>query len=199
MPMVIVPVGFDSGPVWPLEPATEPEYYEVLVGEGAAELPADGYLVWGTAMLDRPAHAEASFERGDLLRLTSGDDRIPDPASTIQKLLNSGLLVEYDTDEPAKFLQNHRLYLLAEGSGNTQEHPESYQLSRRGEVVLELYHDVYAMLRGMPYATSIWAEIEGYASTPPADGPFTLDDFAAMVARTIPAVVATRCGYLQPS
>ncbi|WP_163566612.1 hypothetical protein [Fodinicola feengrottensis] len=199
MPKVIVPVGFDSGPVWPLEPADQPTCYEVLLGDGSLQLTEDAYLVWATAMLDRQAHAEVRFNRADLLKLTTGDERIPDPEVMIEKLLNSKILVEYDPDDPARFLQDYKLHLLAEGSGNTKEHPDTFRLSRRGEVVLELYHDAYAMLRGMPYVSSMSVEIQTYSKALPTDGTFTLDELSVMFARAVPSIVATRCGYLQPS
>jgi hypothetical protein len=199
MPKVIVPVGFDAGPVWPLESASEPEYYEVLVGDGSVELPEDVYLVWGTTMIDRPAHADVRFTKDDLVRLTSDDSRIADPQGAIQRLVDGGLLAEYDPAEPSEFLRAYKLHLLAEGSGNTQEHPEMFRLGRAGQILLELYHDAYAMLLGMPYASNMSEEIESYSKMTPAEGSFNLGELSEMFARTVPAVVSTRCGYLQPS
>jgi hypothetical protein len=198
MPKVIVPVGFDGGPVWPLDAGDQPDYYEVIVDDRSMQLPEDAYLIWATSMLDRVAQAEGRFERADLLRLTSDDDRITDPNGTIQQLLDSGLLVEFDPEDCQAFLQQYRLYPLAEGGGNTKEHPEAFRLTRRGEVVLELYHDAYGMWQGMVKAANIWEEIEGYAKDLPS-GSFNLEQLTFLFARAIPAIVSTRCGFLQPS
>jgi hypothetical protein len=199
MPKVVVPVGFDSGPFWSMEPGAKPEYYRVLLADQVIHLPEDAYLVWASAMLDRQAQAEVRFTRADLLGLTAADERIANPEATADKLLSSGLLAEYDSADAKSFLQAYKLRLLAEGSGNTQERPEVFRLSRRGEVVLEVYFDVYAMLEGMPDAPNMWDEIEDYAKSLPAEGTFSLEELTVMFASAVPAAVATRCGYLQPS
>ncbi|WP_163506748.1 hypothetical protein [Fodinicola acaciae] len=199
MPKVIVPVGFDGGPFWSMEPGEHPQYCRVLLGDQTMHLPEDAYLVWGTAMLDQPAHAESRFTKADLVRLSSDDSRIVDPEGTVDRLSNAGLLVEFDPEDALTFLRSYKLYLLAEGSGNSKERPESFRLSRRGEVVLELYYDAYAILEGMPYAANMWDEIQDYVKTLPSEGTFSLEQLTLMFASAVPALVASRCGYLQPS
>lgn len=199
MPKVIVPVGFDGGPEWPDEPADAPLHYEVIRGDDSVQLPEDAYLIWGAALVDRQAHAEVRFGRSDLLRLTSDDQRIQQPEATIERLITSGLLVEYDPADCLPFLRNYRLYPLAEGAGNTRENPVMYRLSRAGSVMLELYHDAYAIWQGSMNASSIWDGVERYGKALPSEGTLTTEQLTEMYARAIPVILATRCGFLQPS
>jgi hypothetical protein len=99
MPSVIVPVGLNLGPSYryATPPDPTPEYWEVRLGPESEELTADEFQVWGRSFLDPERHARLEVNRDTLRRdLIAAGNGPDDPDPVIDRLLERGLLTQYD-------------------------------------------------------------------------------------------------------
>lgn len=199
MPKIIVPVGLDLGPEHPAD-ETETFHYEILTGEQSVDLPEDAYRVWALAFPDVESQKNRTFTREKLTALAidnAGDtDRVK---ANIDALLESGLLVEYDpdSDEALRFLEQFRLIPCSVGMGNTPERPDMYRLGRGGEVLLEVFSDIFSVWSLGLSTPSIWHATSAVA-TPDTDGT-SATDIGHVVADAVPVLVALELAYLQVS
>lgn len=198
MPSIIVPVGFDSGPQYPADP-TERFYCEVLNGGNSMHLPESAYRVWALAFPDVESHRNLDFTREKLAYIASDTTQpsIATAQQTIDELVSAGLLVEYEPGTPSAldFLTKHRIHATAHGMGSTPEEPEMFRIGRAGQVVLDVFYDIYAVWSGGKDAPSIWHTVQTLAPRP---GPNVPDqkDLGYTIAGAIPALVSLDLAYL---
>src|SRR5262245_9141824 len=136
MPTVIVPVGLSLGPSYRLvtPPDPDPEFWAVRLGTESEELNDDEFQVWGRAFLDPERHERLEVNRQTLRRDLVASGKGPtDPDPVIDRLLDRGLLVEFDPDGPLEAVfRRLKLFPLAEGMGNTPEEPYRYHIGHNG-------------------------------------------------------------------
>lgn len=199
MTKIIVPVGFDNGPRYAAD-ETEHDYYEVVLSHGeSAELPDDAYRVWVLAYADLKAHQDLVFTRERLVQLAAaGPETAEQAEAIIDGLIEAGALAEYEpgTASAIDFLRKHRMFPFAEGMGSTRERPEMFRIGRNGEVLLEVFSDIYSIWSLNVDSPSIWAMIEWFAKVPE---PLTAEETGFMFAQVAPTLVSLRLGYLQPA
>jgi hypothetical protein len=187
---LIVPVGFENGSRWRGHQVT----HEVMLPNTAATLPPDAHAVWLAAFTDIEAHAALRFTRDELLRVSTllGIARAPE---IIENLQEAGLLVEFDLDAPADLFERTRLFPLAEGLGNSEDQPTAFRLGREGRVLLQLNVHVFGVWSTSVYFPSLAEGIAKYAAG--VDIPAA--EIGGRFAYALPAIVANRCGFLQPA
>lgn len=199
MTKIIVPVGFDIGIRHAVDPS-ETEHYEiVLSNDDGAELPADAYRVWVLASADLEAHRDLVFTRERLVKLAAaGPETVEQAESIVDGLLEARVLAEYEPGTPSAidFLRQHRMFPFAEGMGSIPERPEMFQIGRNGEVLLEVFSDIYSIWALNLNNTSLWSIVEEFGQGP---GPLDAEETGYMFAQVVPTLVALRLGYLQPS
>lgn len=200
MAAIIVPVGFDNGPRYdPDTPEQGPEFYAISEKRNVVQLPQDAYEVWQIAFVDVQSHADGEFTRERLIQLAAQGGR--DAEDTVNRLLATGLLVEYEVGTPSaiKMLQTHRLNPTGQGIGNTEEHPEIFRIGHNGEALLEVVNEVYtfwSVAHGYP---NIWEAVLEDAQNIPPGLPYTnAEELGYLFAAAIPMIVATRMGVLEP-
>jgi hypothetical protein len=209
MPAVIVPVGLYLGPsyryVTPPDPT--PEYWEVRFGADSGELDADEYRVWATAFLDPKRHERLEINRSSLLLDLIVADRGPtDAVGVLDRLLEQGLLLEYDTDGSLeKAFSRIRLFPLAEGLGNTPEEPDRYRIGHNGVSLVEVAGVVRGLWAASSLDPSLWHACAGMDEDNRqaiAAGEdlerLTADEAARQIAITMPMLIASGCAFLDP-
>jgi hypothetical protein len=188
MPLVVVPIGFESGPRW----QGGVQHHEVILPGGYAKLPPDVWKVWTVAFADLESAASLRLSR-DRLVDASTKLGIPSAAEHSTALFEDHLLAELDTDKPVDFLQAHRLFPLADGFGAIEGERGVYQIAREGRILLRVNMDVYAVWCTSVYGHSIWDAVTAYAEEIEADA----EQVAASIAQALPLLVANRCAFLQ--
>ncbi|HEX6446600.1 MAG TPA: hypothetical protein VF053_16010 [Streptosporangiales bacterium] len=210
MPTVIVPVGLNMGQDFSSgNPAEHPsEFWEVHLGTESASLTPDEVRVWGAAFLDPQRHASHEFDRAhleDLLR--QGENGMADPAPVVDRLLERGLLLEYDTEAASweRLFGGMKLFPLVQGLGNSPEEPAVYQIGIAGEPIVSVNANVYAIWSYSLASPSLWQACTDLAEgidegLEPGQEPFgyTPDGVAGEVGAAIPVLVAGGCAFLDP-
>ncbi|WP_163510475.1 hypothetical protein [Fodinicola acaciae] len=199
MTKIIVPVGFDNGPRYAASESTS-SYYELLLShDEGLELPADAYRAWTLAATDLQAHQDLAFTRERLIKLASaGPENVEQAEGIIQGLVEAGALAEYEpgTQSAIEILRRHRMFPFAQGMGNTPDRPDMFRIGRNGEVLLEVYSDIYSVWSLNLDNSNIWEMIEEFCQ-PPA--PLSAEETAYMFAQALPTLVTLQLGYLMPS
>jgi hypothetical protein len=199
MAKIIVPVGFDNGPRYAAD-ESETDHYEIIASPGQSfDLPDDAYRVWVLAFADLEAHRDLAFTRERLVKLAAAGPETPEQVEMIvEGLVSGGALAEYEpgTASALDFLRGHRLYPFAEGMGSTREKPEMFRIGRNGEVLLEVYSDIYSIWSLNLDSPDIWTMIEWFCEPP---SPLTADETGFMFAQVVPTLLALRLGYLRQS
>lgn len=208
MSTVIVPVGLNLGPsyryVTPPDPT--PEHWEVRLGTESEELTDEEFQVWGRAFLDAERHARLEINRGTLRRdVIAAGNGPADPDPVIDRLLQRGLLVEFDPEGPLEqVFRRLTLFPIAEGMGNTPEEPDRYHIGHNGMSLLKVAPLVYALWAASSLEASLWqacvsaAEDDGEASSDADLESLTPDEAAQEMAATIPMMIASGCAFLDP-
>lgn len=210
MPEVIVPVGLSMGPsyryVTPPDPV--PEYWEVRLGAESEELNAEEFQVWGRAFLDPPRHERLEVNRASVLRDAASADAGPaEPGPVLDRLLERGLLLEYDTDGPYEAaFRRVKLFPLAEGMGNTPEEPERYHIGHNGVSLLKVAPLVNGLWAWSALDASLWHACVGMDEDNQRDlkagmelDRVTADEAAGEIAATLPMLIAAGCAFLDPA
>jgi hypothetical protein len=190
VPKVIVPVGFENGSRW----SGKQVAHEVMFPNAAATLPTDAHAVWLAAFTDVDAQASLRFTRDQLLEFSERLG-IVGANEIIGHLHAAGLLVEFDPTVPGELFERYRLYPLAEGLGNTEENPTVFQIAREGRVLLQVNVHVFGVWSTSVYFSSLAEGIAKYAAA--VDVPAV--EIGRRFALALPAIVANRCGFLQPA
>lgn len=190
MPKLIVPVGFENGARWRDGHVT----HEVMFPNAAAQLPPDAHAVWLAAFSDFDAIAELRFTLTDLVGFCerlgiAGVDEI------VGNLFESGLLVEFDPAAPDDLFARYRLYPSADALGNTEDQPTAFRIAREGRILFEVNVHVFGVWSTSVYFPSLAEGIAKYAAA--VDIPAA--EIARRFALSLPALVANRCGFLQPA
>ncbi|NJP32849.1 hypothetical protein [Micromonospora thermarum] len=207
MPTVIVPVGLNLGPsyryVTPPDP--NPEYWEVRLGNDSEELTDEEFHVWGRAFLDPERHARLEVSRETLRRdaLAAGNGPT-DPEAVIDRLLDRGLLIEFDPDgELEKPFRRIKLYPLAEGMGNTPDEPDRRLIGHNGQAHVKVNYTVYGMWAYSSTIGSLWdacVDFEAGTKEQHEAGEDVEETSAAEVAaeaaKTVPMLIASGCAFL---
>lgn len=210
MPVVIVPVGLSMGPSYryATPPDPVPEYWEVRLGAESAELDADEFQVWGRAFLDPPRHERLEVNRASVLRDTVAAGLGPaNPEPVLERLLDRGLLLEYDTDGPYEVVfRRVKLFPLAEGMGNTPEEPDRYHIGHNGVSLVKVAPLVSGLWAVSSLDPSLWHACVGMGEDNQRDlaagmdlDRVTADDAAAEIAVTLPMLIAAGCAFLDPA
>lgn len=210
MARVIVPVGLDMGQDFAASGSAEhaPEYWQVHLGGELVQLDADETVVWGAAFLDPQQHAVNEVNRQSLEARLRGMDRGPtDPAPTVTRLLERGLLIEFDpVGGPLEAMfRGLQLFPLAQGMGNTPEHVDRYSIGFGGRALVEVGPNVYSVWSYAITEQSLWDACAGLATgldedLAPGDHPYNLttEDVAGDVAAALPGLVTSACAFLDP-
>ncbi len=190
MPKLVVPVGFENGARWRDGDLT----HEVMLPNAAAQLPPDTHAVWLAAFTDVDAVSELRFTLAELVgfckRLgVAGVDEI------VGNLLESGLVAEFDPDAPEDFFARHRFYPSADALGNSEDRPTVFRIAREGRVLFEVNVHVFGVWSTSVYFPSLAEGIAKYAAG--VDIPAA--EIGRRFALSLPALVANRCGFLQPA
>jgi hypothetical protein len=199
MAKIIVPVGFDNGLRYAAD-AQEADHYEIVTAPGrSADLPDDAYRVWALAFADVEAHRDLAFTRERLVKLAAaGLETVEQAELIVEGLVRAGALAEYEpgTASVTSFLRSHRMYPFAEGMGSTREKPDMFRIGRNGEVLIEVYSDIFSIWTLNLDSPNIWAMIEWFCEAP---SPLTSEETGFMLAQVLPTLVALRVAYLRPS
>lgn len=190
MPLVVVPIGFESGPRY----QSGGQHHEVILPGDYAKLPPDVWKVWTVAFADIESAVSLKLSRDRLID-ASMKLGIPSASEHVDTLFENRLLAEYDTEKPSEFLQGHRFFPLADGFGAIEDEPGVYQIAREGRVMIRANLHVYALWCTAVYSPSIWDAVVAYAQAIE----FSPDEVAASIAQALPLIVANRCGFLQES
>lgn len=181
--VTIVPVGFDLGPVFALEPSGDPtpSHHEVRLGAAPQRLTADEYAMWHASFTEPPPEA--------------------DPV--VARLLERGLLLAFD---PAADLEKpfgvHRLYPSAPGLGSTPDAPMEYAVGddANSTIVPANVLTVWSFGLTSPTLWDACAQLAADADTdlPPGVEPLDLstDEVAWQVAYELPELLRARAAYL---
>ncbi|MCI4066088.1 hypothetical protein MRQ36_27495 [Micromonospora sp. R77] len=210
MPTVIVPVGLNLGPsyryVTPPDP--DPEYWEVRLGNDSEELTDEEFQVWGRAFLDPERQARLEVNRETLQRdVIAAGNGPADPGPVIDRLLDRGLLIEFDPDsELEKAFRRIKLHPLAEGMGNTPEEPDRRLIGHNGQALVKVNFTVYNLWAFSSTVGSLWDACaiatqladEQRASGEDIDA-MTAGELALDAAKVIPMLVAAGCAFLEPA
>lgn len=210
MPVVIVPVGLSMGPSYryATPPDPVPEYWEVRLGAESEELDADEFRVWGRAFLDPPRHERLEVNRQSVLRDAVAAGLGPaDPVPVLERLVDRGLLLEYDTDGPyEKVFRRIKLFPLAEGMGNTPEEPDLNHIGHNGVSLVKVSSVVFGLWAVSSLDASLWDScvgMDGDNSQDIAGGMdlvrVTADDAARQIAGTLPMLISAGCAFLDPA
>jgi hypothetical protein len=207
MPTVIVPVGLNLGPSYryTTPPDPTPEHWEVRLATEAEELTADEFQVWGRAFLDPERHARLEVTRDTLRRdVVAAGNGPTDPDPVIDRLLERGLLVEYDPEGPLeKVFRRYKLFPIAEGMGNTPDEPDRYHIGHNGVSLVKVNYTVYGMLAfSSTVAPSLWEACVDFqagavelreAGEDVDEAP--AEEVAREIAITAPMLVASGCAF----
>jgi hypothetical protein len=207
MPTVIVPVGLNLGPSYryTTPPDPTPEHWEVRLGTEAEELTADEFQVWGRAFLDPDRHSRLEVTRDTLRRdVIAAGNGPADPDPVIDRLLERGLLVEYDPEGPLeKVFRRYKLFPIAEGMGNTPDEPDRRHLGHNGVSLLKANSTVYGIWAFSSTIGSVWdacVDFEAGAREQIHAGEdiveTTAEEVAREVAVAVPAMIASGCAFL---
>lgn len=206
---VIVPVGLRLGyEYFEVEPARfDDELLRVHVGEQLLELPDDEAAVWTAAFADPIRHGGHEVTRSSLAADLRDHPLVADPVAVIERLLDRELLVEFEpVDGPLEGLfRAIQLYPLGEGLGNSPDDPRMYRIGNRGESCVAVPPEVYAIWSYSLTGRTLWSACvdlaEGYdEDLRPGEEPagFAPEEFARDVAAVLPALIASRCAFIDP-
>lgn len=208
-PPVIVPVGLRLGyEYFDVDPARfDEEQLRVHFGDQLLELPDDEAAAWTAAFADPVRHARHEFTRSRLEADLRGHPAIPDAAAVVTRLLDRGLLVEFEpVGGPLEELfRTVQLYPLGDGLGNSPDDPRMYRIGNRGETCLAVPPEVYAIWSYSLTGRTLWSACADLAEAfdedlQPGEEPagFTPEEFARDVAAVLPALIASRCAFIDP-
>ncbi|MGH3095094.1 MAG: hypothetical protein ACRDMV_03740 [Streptosporangiales bacterium] len=210
MPKVIVPVGLNMGQDFTAaDPGEQPaRYWEVHLGGVPAYLTREEATAWAAAFLDPAKHASREVTRASLeAHLRAADDETTDPSPVVARLLERGLLVEFDpvNDSLESLFSRYQLYPLAQGFGNSPEQPRRYEIGFAGRALIDVDANVYAIWSYALTESSLWDACAGLAAgldadLEPNEEPLglTAEDLARDVAMSLPVLVTCGCGFLDP-
>lgn len=204
---VIVPVGISLGwDYWYGDPEQRAKgYFQVHQGLAYVDLDRAELAAWMGAFADLGRHAALEVTRETLARdLTARG--MPDAASVVGRLIERGLLVEFDpvAGPLHELFDAVRLYPLGDGLGNTPDQPDMFRLGVGGEELLSVdpvSHAVWS--RGMTDAT-LWQACATLVSSmneqlaAQEGAAVSVDEVAREVAGALPALVAAGCAYIDP-
>ncbi|GAA1708573.1 hypothetical protein [Fodinicola feengrottensis] len=210
MPKVIVPIGFDGGTWYDTAPDADSEIaeYEVVTATDTVTLSKDEYTIWQLTYADPEASSRCEFGRSTLEELatletvaTQAPDKPPvDVPAVVDNLSKWGTLAEFDpeTESGLEFLRSHRLFPTGDALGNSLDDRLYFRIGREGRVLLKVYSDIYTIWSRSVYDSSIWDGVSQFHAG--LDDPqMTAEQIGVLVARSLPAIVANRCAYLQQS
>ncbi|MBO0829401.1 MAG: hypothetical protein J2P24_16635 [Streptosporangiales bacterium] len=211
MAMVIVPVGMMLGEYFRPggEPSSAPEHWHISVGGYAEHLTNDEVKVWAAAMLEPETQARLEGTREALERTvgTRAEGAVADPAPVVDRLLDRGLLVEFDPvdGDLEAFARRHRLFPLGVGMGNTQDDPLVYRIAVGNQARIGVNGDVYALWSNSLYFLNLWESCEQFAKEMNANAPagehipeLDTDTVTRGLAANIPLLVSSECAFLDP-
>jgi hypothetical protein len=209
MPRVIVPVGFSLGPqhryVRPPDP--EPETWEVHLGGDIVDLTPDEVAVYGAAFLDVEGHSKLQVDRARLVSsLLTAPEPEPNAEHLVARLIDRGLLLEFDTEGPLEPLfRRYRLFPTAEGMGTTPEEPEYHRMGHHNRPLVAVHNDAYVMWAFSFLHPNLWEACVYYARADEeeleaGEEPIGLtpESVAREVAVNLPMMIATQCAFLDP-
>lgn len=210
MARVIVPVGLNMGQDFAACGSAEraPEYWQVHLGGEVVQLDADEVVAWGAAFMDPQQHAANEVDRQNLeARIRGLDNGLAEPSPVVSRLLERGLLVEFDPDggQLEALFSGLQLFPLAQGMGNTPENLDRYEIGFAGNSLVEVGPNVYAIWSYAITEPSLWDACAGLAAgldedLEPGEQPYNLsaEDIAGDVAAALPVLVTGACAFLDP-
>ncbi|WP_020637988.1 hypothetical protein [Salinispora arenicola] len=207
---VIVPAGFSLGPqhryVRPADPT--PESWEVHLGGDILELSEAEVGVYGTAFLHIEDHSQLKVNRARLIQeLRTAPHPQPDAQRLVDRLIDRGLLLEFDPEGPLEELfRRYRLFPTAEGMGSTPEEPEYHRMGHGNRPLVAVHNDAYVMWAFSFLHANLWEACAYFAKADQeeleeGEQPIglTADRVAREVAVNLPMMIATQCAFLDPA
>ncbi|MQA03526.1 MAG: hypothetical protein GEV07_12675 [Streptosporangiales bacterium] len=207
-PPVLVPVGMSLGwDYWYDDPEQRDEqYYQAHLAYEYADLSRAEFTAWLAAFNDLGRHARHEVTRETLVRDLAVQG-MTDAAYVVTRLLDRGLLVEFEPSEgPVEpLLSAVRLYPLGDGLGNTQEQPELFRLGVEDEPLVEvdaITYTVWSYALTTPTAWDACATLAGSLQDAAAQEEepeaVTAENVARAVAGALPALISAGCAYIDP-
>lgn len=193
----IIPVGKSLGPF--IEDG-EVKYFDLHLGNEIEELNIYEIATWALAHTDPDAQLEQRFDRELLMAeiRKENDTRFPDDMERdINRLIELGAFVEIDlkNDSLEPFLSKHVFIPTGDCYGNVGEDLELFGIGRNEEPYLWVPRWTQIIWASSYRNDSIWdlcREIaEGIDNVAP-------QDVAENYVKSLPALIASKCGYLEP-
>lgn len=199
MPKIIVPVGRTSGPEYPADGGPEADQFVLEVGNNVVGVSAEEHQTWLAAFADVSAHSQHIFTRERLAEVAASQG-VQSAVDHIGQLVEWGVFAEFEpgTDSALDFLRSYRLYPTADGLGNSPQDPSMFGIGRNGQAVLSLEHDMFAIWSGAYREHSMWHAVVQFDKARPKDAPFSTEQLAHLFAGSVPVIVATHAGFVDP-
>lgn len=211
-PPVIVPVGLPLGYDHSLGvPEDHPDtFFHVHLGLEYEDLTLEEFVAWGAAFADPVRHGRLEVTRAHLeerLRTAEGDDRMAEPGPVVERLLERGLLVEFEPAEGPleELFRAVQVFPLGDGMGNTAERPDMYHIGVSGESQVSVPPELYAIWSYAMTCGSLWEACVALAEgadedLAPGEQPMLMapEALARGMAGALPAMISAGCAFLDP-
>lgn len=198
MGKILIPIGMSMGPN--MTSPTEGTF-DVLVGDDMKEYTADEWLIWGMAHDNHQAHYEHRFDR-DALRTEV--DKVEnavfddDLRRMIDKFIADGAMEEIDlkNDPLEPFFRKYTIVPTARSHGNGVDDQDLFGIGNDKEPEIWFTGWSQMIWAASHISGSMWSSCEQLAA---ASSDATALEAAADFAKTLPVIVATQCGFLEPA
>lgn len=204
MPSVIVPVGLDLGPTYPIvgKPiaSAPPEYCKVRFRQDLEELTSVDYVVWASAFGDANSAIRFEMNRETIIGEVPQETRdTADVNAVIDDLLKRDLLFEYDIESLGgeDVLRRLQIYPTAQGQGNEASDPGWFYIGNRGEKLIKVSATVYALWSFSISEPSLWDACVKLANT---DGTDLVDmpvtEAVQAIGANVPLLLSSGCAFI---
>lgn len=203
MSLTILPVGKPLGACYPQTdpPAETPEFYEVHLGDGVEQLTDLEWAAFRGAYGQPDQHADHLVDRDWVIKLLSNEVSASKVSAAVDSLLERGLLVEANLrgNTALEVIAGYRLIPTGVGVGNSPEDASLRWIGQQGEDMIgipQLSFLVWTFSYRMP---SMWHCCASFAENPEAVDGATAEDMAMQIADSLPLIISTELGYLEPA
>lgn len=210
MAQVIVPVGLNLGPQYPIvdkpDKNASPDVCAVKFRGDLEELTPAEYVVWSAAFADGKRVTQVELGRDALVADVPRKTRkAVDVDSIVDDLLRRELLLEYDSDTmlSEQALRRLQMYPSAQGLGNEPGDPGWFHIGTRGEKLVSVSALVYFLWASSMQESSMWetcrkmSEENAQALAAGEDlDEMPLSEPIEALTNNVPLLVSSGCAYL---